>query len=83
MSHVLSSDPENFPIPVFRIYIENAAEMSAVRLVEMGDVYVTFDELLKGPVDNLPDPTEANDKNDSPIFQELLKRRQRGRHAQA
>ena len=80
----LSPEPDNYSIPEFRTYVEQAAESSDVRPVEMGGVYVSFEELLRAPVDNssglYPD---AESSSDDPVFYALLRRRLRGRHTGA
>lgn len=80
MSLVFDVDPPNFTMGIFRIYLEEAASMSDVRLDESGDLYVRFDDLLIPPVDNLPDSRAADRGIEDPLFQELLSRRLRGRH---
>lgn len=81
---ILSPEPDNYSIPIFRTYVEQVAEQTAVRLSEMGENYVSFSDLLRGSVDNQHgDLTDAEEGVDDPIFQELLSRRLRGRHVRA
>ena len=77
----LSPEPDNYSIPEFRTYVESVAEQTVVRLSEMGELYVSWEDILREPVDNSPaESSIAEDRGDTPLFDGLLGRRLRAQH---